>query len=188
MMEMSSIEDARIAKTKHDIEQAMFQLLQEKSYDKITVKDLCNQAGISLATFYNQYNDKNDFIKKYRMGVIKKITRTIVNDDRTNHVTLLQKLLVLITQQDELFFMLISMNGSPEVQETFKTMIRENAKKNIVKYLNIQFRTEQELHYFTVFMSNAIFGVIQEWVRSGRQESVTELVSIINKIMPLKFK
>ncbi|REH98206.1 TetR/AcrR family transcriptional regulator [Staphylococcus felis] len=187
-MQNVSIEDARIVKTKNDIEKAMITLLTEKSYDKITVKDICTEAEISRATFYNQFNDKNDFVKKYRMTVIKKLTRVIANDDRKNQVALFKKLLSLITQQDELFLLLISMNGSPEVQETFKMMIRENAKKNILKYIDFQFQTKQEVHYFAVFMSNAIFGIIQEWVRSGRQESIEELINIINKITPVNFK
>ncbi|REI12124.1 hypothetical protein DOS66_02820 [Staphylococcus felis] len=122
------------------------------------------------------------------MTVIKKLTRVIANDDRKNQVALFKKLLSLITQQDELFLLLISMNGSPEVQETFKMMIRENAKKNILKYTDFQFQTKQEVHYFAVFMSNAIFDIIQEWVRSGRQESIEELINIINKITPVNFK
>ncbi|RXK18509.1 TetR/AcrR family transcriptional regulator [Macrococcus sp. DPC7161] len=187
-MQDISIEDARIVKTKNDIERAMIKLLSEKSYDKITVKDICEEAKISRATFYNQFKDKNDYIQKYRMSVIKKITRTIVKDDRTNQVNLHNKLLSLITQQDELFLMLISMNGSPEIQETFKMMIRENAKQNILKYIDIPFQNEREVHYFTVFISNAIFGIIQEWVRNGKQESPEELTNIINKIIPVKFK
>lgn len=187
-MQDISIEDARIVKTKNDIERAMIKLLSEKSYDKITVKDICSEAGISRATFYNQFNDKNDFVHKYRMTVLKKVTRTIAKDDRMNQITLLNKLLSIITQQDELFLLLISMNGSIEVQENFKMMIRENAKKNILKYIDMQFQSEQEIHYFTVFMSNAIFGIIQEWVRNGRQESPEELINIIDKIIPLKFK
>ena len=187
-MQNSSIEDVRIVKTKNDIEKAMINLLTEKNYDKITVKDICTEAKISRATFYNQFKDKNDYVKKYRMTVIKKITRAIAKDDRTSQENLLKKLLTLITQQEELFLMLISMNGSPEVQETFKLMIRENAKQNILKYLDIQFHTEREIHYFTVFMSNAIFGLIQEWVRNGRNESPEELIDIILKIIPIKLK
>ncbi len=67
-------------------------------------------------------------------------------------------------------------------------MIRENAKQNILEYIDIQFYTEQEIHYFTIFMSNALFGLIQEWDRSGRKESPEELISIINKIIPMKLK
>ncbi len=109
------IEDARIVKTKNDIKKAMIKLLTEKNYDKITVKDICTEAKISRATFYNQFNGKNDYVKKYRRTVIKKMTRVIAKDDRTNPENLLNKLLTLITRQEELFLMLISMNRSTEV-------------------------------------------------------------------------
>lgn len=55
---MREKEDRRVIKTKRNLKQTLEQMLTEKSFDKITVKDLCEQAITSRITFYNYYSDK----------------------------------------------------------------------------------------------------------------------------------
>ena len=41
---------------------SMVRLLNEKSFEQITVKDLCADCGASRQTFYNHFYDKYDLI------------------------------------------------------------------------------------------------------------------------------
>lgn len=50
--------DKRGRKTLKSIETAFNQLLLEKSFDVITVTDICDTADISRKTFYTYYADK----------------------------------------------------------------------------------------------------------------------------------
>ena len=40
-------------------------LLQEEPFEKISVSDICNEAHIPRATFYNYFNDKEDLLASY---------------------------------------------------------------------------------------------------------------------------
>lgn len=55
-------EDARILRTKRDLVNALEELLQEKRYDDLSVKDITEKALISKNTFYNNFNEKNDLL------------------------------------------------------------------------------------------------------------------------------
>ena len=48
----------RTKKTREKIEGKFIQLLQEKSFPKITVQDILDAAGINRTTFYRHYRDK----------------------------------------------------------------------------------------------------------------------------------
>ena len=48
----------RTKKTREKIEEKFIQLLQEKSFPKITVQDILDAAGINWTTFYRHYRDK----------------------------------------------------------------------------------------------------------------------------------
>ena len=61
-------EDLRVKKTKAALFSAFYHLLGEKSFEEITVNELCERAEIRRATFYKHYNDKQDFL----VGVVKK--------------------------------------------------------------------------------------------------------------------
>ncbi len=61
------IVDKRVYKTLTKIEKGMIQLLKDKSYKYISVKDICNESGISRGTFYQHYKDKDDFYINIKM-------------------------------------------------------------------------------------------------------------------------
>lgn len=48
--------------TRHYIVQALFKLMNEYSYDKISVTDIAQKAGVGRATFYRYFKRKEDVI------------------------------------------------------------------------------------------------------------------------------
>ena len=57
-------EDGRVRYTKMRIRSAFYELLHEKSYDKITVTAICEKAEINRATFYRILILYASFVKK----------------------------------------------------------------------------------------------------------------------------
>ncbi len=53
--------DLRIQKTYAALTGAFIDLLQIKSFEQITVKELCDNAIVRTATFYNHFADKYAF-------------------------------------------------------------------------------------------------------------------------------
>lgn len=52
--------DRRIRRTRDTLGDALFALMQEKSFDEITVQDVLDRAGVGRSTFYVHYRDKDD--------------------------------------------------------------------------------------------------------------------------------
>ncbi len=59
---MAKKEDLRITRTKSALTNAFFAILEETSFDDMTVNLLCERAGVRRATFYTHFKDKNDFL------------------------------------------------------------------------------------------------------------------------------
>lgn len=84
-------EDKRIIKTKRLIKDTLFELLNAKEFEKITVAEIAQKALISKATFYYHYEDKYDFVNKlvddlineYRQLLSKRI-EDISNNEQSN--------------------------------------------------------------------------------------------------------
>lgn len=53
-------EDKRITKTKKNLKKTLIELLSEKQFEQITVKELCLASETSRITFYTHYSDKYD--------------------------------------------------------------------------------------------------------------------------------
>ena len=52
-------------KTKGLISLALYSLLLRKNYEDISVKEICERAGVSRMSFYRYYNKKDDIFVDY---------------------------------------------------------------------------------------------------------------------------
>lgn len=48
--------------TKHALANAMKALLEEQSFDKISVSDICERCGMNRKSFYYHFRDKHDLV------------------------------------------------------------------------------------------------------------------------------
>ncbi len=69
--------DLREKKTLRSITNAFLEIRSKKALEKITVKELCERAEISKATFYLHYRDIYDLSEKLQMEIIKDIIKYI---------------------------------------------------------------------------------------------------------------
>lgn len=56
--------EKRIEQTYSKFLKALTKLLKEKNYEDISISEICEKADIKRPTFYNHFNDKEDFIVK----------------------------------------------------------------------------------------------------------------------------
>lgn len=61
---MTKTEDLRIIKTKRNIEQTFLRLLETTSFQKLTIKQILEEALINRGTFYHHYLDKYDLAER----------------------------------------------------------------------------------------------------------------------------
>ena len=67
MLKKSGKPNRQVERTKSWIFEAIMLLMDEKPYNKISVSDICDKAGIARPTFYYKYEDKDDVIFEYLM-------------------------------------------------------------------------------------------------------------------------
>ncbi|GEO79526.1 TetR family transcriptional regulator [Companilactobacillus mindensis DSM 14500] len=63
---------------------AMFELLSEKEFDKITVNDICEACEYPRATFYNYFDDKLDLLEYLWSHIAKNILNQLPNDEKND--------------------------------------------------------------------------------------------------------
>ena len=70
MIRKSSKPNRQVERTKSWIFDALMLLMDEKPYDKITVSDIADKAGIARPTFYRNFDDKDDVILEYLLNTV----------------------------------------------------------------------------------------------------------------------
>lgn len=67
--------DTRVQYTREKLRQAVLELLQEKSIDRITIKELCDKAGLNRGTFYLHYDSPVALLKDIEKQFLEENTK-----------------------------------------------------------------------------------------------------------------
>lgn len=180
--------DLRYYRTRKNILSAMTRLLQTKAFEQITVTNICEEAEISRSGFYLHYVDKYDLVEVNLKEFRDQANQFIFSNADTSKTALFSNMLAYLQSDGKLIAALISENGSVEVQNYIKRMMQENARINIFPKLDLKIKNEIEEHYALLFLSNALFGVLQDWINRGQKESPEELVRIMDRLITFDFK
>ena len=62
--------DNRVRYTKMVLQQALLKILQKKHIDKVTIKELCEEAKVNRGTFYLHYSTPNDLLMEIEQQFI----------------------------------------------------------------------------------------------------------------------
>lgn len=69
-------QDLRVQRTKKALITTFSDLLETKSFDNITIQDLCEKANVRRSTFYRHFNDKYDLLN-HIVGTLIEYFRTL---------------------------------------------------------------------------------------------------------------
>ena len=91
-MHKTSSNNRQVQRTRSWIFQALMVLMDEKPYEKITISDITEKAGIARQTFYRNYDEKDDVVFEH----ISKIMRADLLNIETNWNVKKQSEIVLV--------------------------------------------------------------------------------------------
>lgn len=116
--------DLRIKRTQSAIKSAFFELIEEKEFEHISVKDITDRAMISRNTFYLHYSDKYDLFNKicddlmrtlfFRSG--KQLRRVQQKEFTVESTASIIKCAINAVEEDrEAYRILFSVSGASEI-------------------------------------------------------------------------
>lgn len=86
------VRNIRTTRTRESIFESLFELLEEKDFDKITIQNLTERAQINRATFYAHFQDKyelvDEIIRKSAEELIQKHTNGVCAFTKDNMIQL----------------------------------------------------------------------------------------------------
>ncbi|MFE6170182.1 TetR/AcrR family transcriptional regulator [Viridibacillus arvi] len=188
---MSDIKvDRRIIKTKKVIRNALTELMADKGFDAITVRDLTEKADINRGTFYLHYHDKYDLLAQSEEEVLLKLKEIGLNLKNLNlndiqffytqnqPAPFLIELFEYLQENSDFMNVILGPKGDPSFQVKIKEVIRQN----IIQNLFIKLKKEDMLvpvDMFIAYVTSAHLGVIQQWLNSGMKQTPYEISLIL---------
>ena len=186
--------DKRIEKTKHMIKSAMLNLMKKKSFNKITVKEICENAFTSRITFYTYYENKNELVEDIAADIKDEIIThyeqlQIKNNASNNIIQAHINIIDSILETEQKYFDNTGYTPhtiSPEMQLYYFEYIKQFVADIETRLVRINPDYPEKL--FSAFLAGGVWAYIGEAEASGRslQDTRNEVKSLLTEILKSK--
>ena len=174
---MEKQESRRIQMTKLLIRSALIELMDEKNFERITIKELCERANVNRTTFYLHYSDQRSVLTDVKETVCKKTVAMIGEADFSDPTYFVEQFLTYIKENDRQFRILFFHDEG----DTFRFSLMDAVAKELIQYLPTTADPQTDAFAFAYLMSGSL-SIIIEWMKTNYERSARELAGFIFKI------
>lgn len=171
--------------------EAFIQLLEMKDYEYITIKELCQKAGVNRSTFYLHYESMDDLLVECIENLYRKLQEQYSQDfhlaEKISHSTISELYLFtkdytipylnFLKENQKAFMVALNRQELFKVESTFERLYT----KLFEPILSCFQVPENEKKYITKFFLNGIHAIAIEWIKNGCKEEMSFISSLIEK-------
>lgn len=183
--------ESKYFNTSRLMNQALLKLLEEKEFEYITIKELCQKAGVNRSTFYLHYENMNDLLvesldymlqKFYNHYNDEKFNLNIIKSLDNNDLILIKPKYIIpylefVKANKKLFLVATNNPVLFDVYKTFEKMYKDIFSPILDKY-NV---LENEKKYILAFYLNGLHSIIVEWIKTDCKDSIDYICSLFIK-------
>lgn len=176
--------------TARKMDDALLSVLEQKDFAYITIKEICEEAGVNRSTFYLHYENLNDLLNECLENLSSTFVgyfHTKINLKEINQLPLdqlyflndvyLKPFLQFVKDNRKLFQIAISQNSTFDLKTVF-----QNEFITIFEPILKRFHySEKERLYVMRFYIGGFIAVIHEWIHNNCEADLQEIADIMIK-------
>ncbi len=184
--------DSKYFNTAAKMDRAFIELLAEKDFEYITVKEICRRAGVNRSTFYLHYENIADLLEESVDYAIKDISGRFHENDFVSKIKgrPLDELF-LITPQ----YLIPYLSYVRDNKKLFQTMVKQSKTLGLEKNYRKLFEfvlnpilerfhvPSRRRKYITTFYINGIIAIVMDWLENDCLDSIEEVSGIIEFVV-----
>ena len=160
--------------TRQAIMYSLLKLLQEKSIDKITVKDICELCEINRNTFYYYYSDIYQVLEE----LLKFETEKSLKEDQ-KYESFYEDFLKryhLIIEYKKAVYNLYNSKNRDLILKYFQDITEDFVEKYVYKEVKGKKLLPEDIKFIIDFYSSSMIGNTLRWMQKGMQEKQEQLI------------
>ena len=167
--------DRRVKRTKKALHDALFELLETKTIDQVTVTELTALADVNRATFYFYYTDLKDMLQQIEDETYKAFMNVLTNpteriDTPESFASYAKRLLDFCKEHETLCRFIIHNEANNPFYKTIQNHLMSNFPHSKSIYAE-----NNTAKYCTTFCLSGITGILIEWMKDGMTIPTEEL-------------
>ncbi|MGD6729639.1 MAG: TetR/AcrR family transcriptional regulator [Pleomorphochaeta sp.] len=176
--------DRRPAKTKKAIRLALFQLLDKKELNKITITELTKQANISRKTFYIHYDKISNVLDEFEQELIEAFHNATKDLKYCNNSKFFFDIFYNLDKyfNDDLdYYKKIAQSS---FSNTFSDHIGDALFSKLYEVLEpICDLPIEQIEYLCLIISSSMHRVFMSWIRNDSEMSIVQISNFVAKVV-----
>ena len=179
------------------MDEAFLELIEKKDFAYITVKEICEKAGVNRSTFYLHYETVGDLLAESAQHIIDEFI-TYMPHDTVEFLNRLQ-----VRPLEELYLI------TPEYLAPYLTYIKEHrrvfkatveqasalrmtdayqklSRHVLIPILNRFGVPPEDQKYVLQFHINGLMAIINEWLKDDCRDSIEHIISVMQRCIHRK--
>lgn len=174
-------EDLRVVKTIEGIKTAFEELICEKDYEKITVKELCDKARINKKTFYHYYETLDALLFEMQVELSSGYIERIKDYDLPEDLDKVNREFFVYSVEQSLAYEKITCSGTyHSVRDEMVADVNDAGWGKSKKYQKL---SDYEKKLLMGFVNNAVLTAYRQWVEDGKKMPLEDVIEMTNKIV-----
>lgn len=168
-------------RTKEHLKQALIELIKEKGYHSVTVKDIVDNAAYNRSTFYIHYLDKIELAEDLLASMLQGLEASVGEPHIPGHKVYTATLnapsfnIVSYIYKNRNFFELINYDDTlPGLHTRFpQTILKIYKEQFVFETIN---KIPVNMDYFKLYTAFGFYGLIRHWIENGFKETQEDFI------------
>ncbi len=174
-------EDLRVRKTIQGIKNAYGELICEKEYEKITVRELCDRAQINKKTFYHYYETLDALLAELQGELAEDYLNRIKGYALPEELDKVNREFFLYSARQGLAYEKITCSGAYHaIRDKMVSGVTDAGWSKSKKYQQLSAYQKQLL---MGFINNAVLTAYRLWVEGGKTIPLDEVIEETNLLV-----
>lgn len=175
--------DIRVIRTYDQLIASLIRLLREKSFEELSVSEICDNAQVHRATFYKHFNDKYEFLNFCFDNELSKIdfdastALPTVESIKENFMYFIKTTFEFVCSKKAIFSIILSKKFSVSLGASFTAAVHNYCLEKIKVILPGTSPERAEL--FAAFYSNAFIGVLTLYAKNPDNYPLEEVYDFL---------
>ena len=175
-------ENRKVQYTRMVLADSLIELMRTKSFEKITIRELCELANVNRSTFYLHYEDIYALLRyieedtlTWAQAFVEELNESHMEGEGAT-VRSLERLFECFVENSKYLQVLMSERGDPDFQKKIFSAAYQMCDLSS-EHSGFTVPFSEDLRF--IFIVNGGVGIVQHWLKNGLKESPREIAKVI---------
>ena len=176
--------DARVRRTRESLGDALMQLMRERPFREIRVKDVLDRAGVGRSTFYAHYRNKDDLfftdVEEFFHDVATRLRR---EGDTSGRVAPVRELFDHVAEWHDFYDALVASGKLHDVLDIGRGCMARGIEERLGELSPGTVLASPRRAALAAALAAAMLSLMRWWIDHGMRGSATEMDELFHRLV-----